>query len=62
LFHPLTGAAAAWLRLHCPADGEHLYLGRALAIEHRFVSGIVQLAVQNGLTSLAEQLAEGSLQ
>lgn len=49
LFHPLTGQADDWLRLHCPQDGEHLYFGNALAIEHRFVADIVQLATDDGL-------------
>ncbi|MGA9778818.1 MAG: hypothetical protein WBS33_11170 [Verrucomicrobiia bacterium] len=49
LFHPLTNRADDWLRLHCPADGEHQYLGNALAIEHRFVSDIFQLAADDGL-------------
>ena len=49
LFHPLTIQADDWLRLHCPHDGEHQYLGNALAIEHRFVSDIVQFATDDGL-------------
>jgi hypothetical protein len=49
LFHPLTNAADDWLRLHCPADGEHQYLGNALAIEHRFVADIIQFAADDGL-------------
>jgi len=49
LFHPLSSRAEDWLRLHCPRDGEHQYLGKALAIEHRFVSDIVQLASDDGL-------------
>jgi hypothetical protein len=51
LFHPLTNSAADWLRLHCPCDGEHLYFGDALAIEHRFVASIVQRAIGDGLSS-----------
>ena len=51
LFHPLTNKARAWLALHCPPDGEHQYLGNALAIEHRFVADIVQLATDDGLLS-----------
>ncbi|MGD0087824.1 MAG: hypothetical protein ABSC24_11935 [Verrucomicrobiota bacterium] len=49
LFHPLTNRADDWLRLHCPPDGEHQYLGKALAIEHHFVSDIIQLATDDGL-------------
>jgi hypothetical protein len=49
LFHPLTNRAGDWLRLHCPLDDEHQYFGNALAIEHRFVSDIVQLASGDGL-------------
>jgi hypothetical protein len=49
LFHPLTNRADDWLRLHCPPDGEHQYLGNALAIEQRFVSDIAQLATDDGL-------------
>jgi hypothetical protein len=49
LFHPLTNRADDWLRLHCPPDGEHQYLGNALVIEHRFVLDIVQLATDDGL-------------
>ena len=49
LFHPLTKLADDWLRLHCPQDSEHQYLGNALAIENRFVADIVQLANDDGL-------------
>jgi hypothetical protein len=51
LFRPLTDSATDWLRLHCPDDGEHSYFGKALAIEHRFVAGIVRLATDDGLIS-----------
>jgi hypothetical protein len=30
---------------HCPADGEHQYLGPNLAVEHRYLDSILQLAV-----------------
>lgn len=30
LFHPLSNRADDWLRLHCPRDGEHQYLGKAI--------------------------------
>jgi len=49
LLHPLTDLANDWLRLHCPRDDQHQYLGNALAIEHRFVSEIVKLASADGL-------------
>jgi hypothetical protein len=49
LFHPLTNRADDWFRLHCLRDCEHQYLGKALAIEHRFVSDIVQFAIDDGL-------------
>ena len=44
LFYPLTEKARTWLVLHCAPSGEHQYLGDALAVEHRFVSGIVAQA------------------
>jgi hypothetical protein len=54
LFHPLTEKATAWLQAHCSADGEHQYLGRALAVEHRYIRSIIQLAVQDGLMPSTE--------
>ena len=49
LFNPLTDRAEAWLREHCSADDEHHYLGRALAVEHRYIQDFIQLAVNDGL-------------
>jgi hypothetical protein len=49
LFHPLGDSAQDWLDEHCPADGEHQYLGSALAVEHRYIDSTVQLAVADGL-------------
>ena len=49
LFNPLTDRAEAWLREHCSADDEHHYLGRALAVEHRYIQDFIQLAINDGL-------------
>ncbi len=50
LFYPLTDKANDWLRLYCPPDGEHQYFAQALAIEHRYVCDILELAIRDGLT------------
>jgi hypothetical protein len=50
LFTPLTAAAQAWLDEHCPAGGEHSYMGRSLAVDHRYAEGLWILAVDAGLT------------
>jgi hypothetical protein len=55
LLHPLTQQAEAWLADHCPCDGEHQYLGNALAVEHRFVSSLVAQAQLDGLKPLQQQ-------
>lgn len=49
LFCPLTSAAREWLETHCPADGEHQYLGPNLAVEHRYISSIINYAINDGL-------------
>jgi hypothetical protein len=49
LFHPLNDRANKWLGRHCTPDNEHQYLARALAIDHRYVGGIVDLAIRDGL-------------
>ena len=54
LFHPLTEKAKAWLRAHCPADNEHYYIRCALAVEHRYIENLIQLAVRDGLISSSE--------
>ena len=51
LFHPLTYQAKDWLRLYCPADGEHQYFGEALVIEHRYVADIIHFATADGLVA-----------
>lgn len=58
LFHPLTSKAKAWLALHCPRDGEHQYLGNALAVEHRYVTDIIAQAKLDGLTQFQHQLSK----
>ena len=50
LFHPLSEQAHEWLAVHCPRGQEHQYLGKALAIERRFVIGLAFFAVYDGLT------------
>jgi hypothetical protein len=55
LFHPLTDQAREWLALHCAPSGEHQYLGDALAVEHRYVSGFVAQAQLDGLKQLRPQ-------
>jgi hypothetical protein len=50
LFCPGTEAATAWLAGHCPADGEHQYLGPNLCVEHRFAQDLANHAINAGLT------------
>jgi hypothetical protein len=50
LWNPLTAAARAWLKAHCPADEDHQYLGHALAVEHRYGEPLVALAREDGLS------------
>jgi len=49
LFLALSDRANEWLRRHCPPDRDHQYLGKALAIEHRYVKSIVCFAINDGL-------------
>ncbi len=49
LFHPLTPAASDWMEEHCPADGEHQYMGKALCVEARYVEQLANLAGEDGL-------------
>ncbi len=50
LFMPLTDAARQWLDKHCPADGEHSYVGPNLVVEHRYIGDLVNYAINDGLT------------
>jgi hypothetical protein len=56
LFHPLTKQAREWLALYCAPSGEHQYLGDALAVEHRFISGFVAQAQLDGLKMCQRQI------
>jgi len=47
---PQTPEAKAWLAEHTPADEEHQYFGDALAVEHRYILGIVDHIREDGLT------------
>lgn len=49
LFCPLSEVATEWLNEHCSTE-EHQYLGRNLAVEHRYIGSIIELAQQDGLT------------
>lgn len=49
LFMPLTDAAQEWLDEHCPADDEHQYHGKALAVEARYVESILFHLREEGL-------------
>jgi hypothetical protein len=49
LFRPVTQSARDWLAEHCPADGDHQYFGDALAVEHRYVVDLYELARRDGL-------------
>lgn len=51
LFCPLTEAAQAWLDEHCSSDESHQYLGKNLAVEHRYIGDIIKLAIQDGLNA-----------
>lgn len=50
LWHPLTDVASEWLEEHCPDSGAHQYLGRALAVEARYVRDLINYAQNDGLT------------
>ena len=54
LCHPLTQAARDWLSTHCPADGEHQYIGQALAVEPRYIEGLLRHAHEDGLNTQPE--------
>jgi hypothetical protein len=53
LFVPLTNGARAWLEEHCPADGEHHYLGESLMVGHHYLAGLIERALVDGLTPMA---------
>jgi hypothetical protein len=53
LFIPLSAPARTWLEEHCPADGEHFYLGRSLVVGHRYLAGLIERAVDDGLRPMA---------
>lgn len=61
LFCPLTDAAKAWLGEHCPADGEHQYVGPNLAVESRYIDDLVNNAVNDGLTPSPEILTPSNI-
>ncbi len=48
LLRPMTEEAVAWITEHI--DPQAPYLGRAVAIEHRFVEPIVEGIKSEGLT------------
>jgi hypothetical protein len=48
LLHPLTEAAEEWIAEHIPSDAQ--YLGKAVAVEHRYIGGIVEGIKADGLT------------
>ena len=48
LFHPLTENAKDWLKRTAPADAQ--FLGRAMAVEPRYVQGVVDAAEADGLS------------
>ena len=50
LFHPLSEKASGWLGNHCPAGDDHQYCGRALAVDARFVSDLLQRVVEDDLS------------
>jgi hypothetical protein len=59
LFHPLTTRATGWLEEHCPPNEDHQYLGRALAVEHRYIKNFVQLSIRDGLVPAANFQQQG---
>lgn len=48
LLIPKTKAAKAWVGEHIPADA--MYLGRGVAVEHRYIMPIVEGILNDGLT------------
>jgi len=48
LLLPCSDAAQAWADEHLPEDAQHL--GRAIAVEHRYISDIVAGIQADGLT------------
>jgi hypothetical protein len=51
LVRSLTPAAQSWLQQHCPPDADHLYFGRALAVERRYIADLLHHAREAGLTA-----------
>jgi hypothetical protein len=48
LLHPNTEAAKEWLAANIPDDAQ--YLGRSLAVEHRFIEAIAYGIENDGLS------------
>ena len=48
LVRPLTVVARKHLNAHCPRDGEHSYMGNALAVEPRYVRPLVDQLLSDG--------------
>jgi hypothetical protein len=48
LLHPLSDAAREWVGGHIPDDAQ--WLGRAVAVEHRYIEAIVDGIVGDGLS------------
>ena len=49
LVHPISDRGRAWLAEHCPEGDERTYLGDALVVEHRYASGLAEVAASDGL-------------
>jgi predicted thioesterase len=50
LLRPLTPAAFEWIEEHIPEDAQRL--GSAVAVEHRFVAGVVEGIQNDGLVAV----------
>jgi hypothetical protein len=48
LLHPMSESAKQWVDEHLPKDA--LTLGEAVAVEHRYISNIVDGILEDGLT------------
>lgn len=51
LLCPQTEAASTWIEEHIPADA--MTLGSAVAVEHRYISDIIEGAQGDGLIVMA---------
>jgi hypothetical protein len=49
LFRPLTEKARIWLTENCPPGADRQYFGGALAVEARYVAGLLLRASEDGL-------------